>query len=238
VAACDLPGSGEILVVVDLHPFDIADGNRCDRTATVDERLKAVLVEQIWVTLPGALERPTQMTAGGGVDEGRADVRGVSKRRHQELADPGDPPGGVDREFHLLLGEWLRIVHRKDEAAPAPPGEEGPLYARRMHRVPIDKQHTFPQVIASQPEGIAVVPLRGPVVMDEAQAHSVGLLERLVPAEDGIGPVADDEDNVGDLHAGEITQREIEDGQLIRNSEKRLREVVGMRPQSATRSRS
>jgi hypothetical protein len=48
--------------------------------------------------------------------------------------------------------------------------------------------------------------------------------------------VADDEDNVGDLHAGEITQREIEDGQLIRNSEKRLREVVGMRPQSATRS--
>src|ERR1700683_764975 len=75
-----LPGPAEILVVVDLHPVDLADGRDRDRAPPVGQFLEAVLVVERGIAAPGGLERRRQRFRGGRVDERRADVLAVGSR--------------------------------------------------------------------------------------------------------------------------------------------------------------
>jgi hypothetical protein len=77
---CDRPCAGEVLVVVDLDPGDIADGRDVHLAPGVDQLLEAVLVVQVGVAAPRGLERGRERSCRGRLDQRDADVLGIRLR--------------------------------------------------------------------------------------------------------------------------------------------------------------
>src|SRR5579875_3968850 len=108
-AAGDLAGTAQVIVIVDLHPVHGPDRRDGDLAATVGELLVAVLVVQAGIAAPGRLQRAGQRGGGTRPDERRADVLAVSPRGVHLLRDPGEQPGAVDDDLHLLGCQGLDV---------------------------------------------------------------------------------------------------------------------------------
>ena len=202
-------------MVVDLHPLDLADGRHPDEGAAVGEFLVTVFVVQRGIPAPGRLEGIGEGGRRGRIDERGADVLAVRLRGVHQLGDPGQAAVRAGDHLHLLVGEALDVVHGEHDAGLAKvPGraEQRLLDRDGVHGVPVDQQRARREMLAGQPERIGVVPLLGPVVVDQGQPDAVPGLQRGHPVPDRAGRVADHDGDVAQTDRSQIAQGDVEDG--------------------------
>ena len=237
-------------MIVDLDPLDVSDRRDGDRAAPVGQFLEAVLVIQRGVTTPGGVQGRRERFRRGRSNERRADVLAAGLRGVHQLSDPRDQAVRADDDLHLLLREALDVIDGQDEAdlvivglivpgqaiAAFRGGEQRLFHRDRMHRVPVDQQRARREMLAGQPQRVGVVPLFRPVVVDQRQPHPVVTLEAGGPVPDYVRRVADHDHDVTQPHRGQVAQGDVQDGDLTVDWQQGFRQLVGVRPQPATRA--
>src|SRR5262249_44834257 len=87
-----------------------------------------------------------------------------------------------------------------------------------------------------QPQRVGVVPLLGPVVVDQVQPYAVRALELGLAVAHRVGPVADHDRHIGQTDRRQVTQREVEDRELAVYRYERFRQMIRIWPQPPTRT--
>jgi hypothetical protein len=223
-------------VRVHLDPVHRSDRRRADVAAALRELLKAVLVVERGIPLPGRLERVRERSGGASLDQRDADVLSGRSREGRFLADLRD--GAVVREddLHLLGSEGLHVVEREEDVRSAL-REQRLLDAHGVDGVAVGHEHAVRERLARKPERVRVVPLVRAVVVDEVERDPVPAFEVVHLLPDAVGGEADHEDDVAEPHLREVREGQVEDRPAVRQGKERFRERRRQGVETASRPR-